>query len=50
MTTTTQSRRVRLPAWLSKKALVGFVVAFVLLYVVPRSCSRSATTCTTSSG
>ena len=35
MTTTAQSRRVRLPAWLSMKALILFVVAFVLLYVAP---------------
>lgn len=35
MTTATQSRRVRLPAWTSKKVLVGFVVVFALLYSVP---------------
>ena len=35
MTTTTKSRRVRLPLWLSGRALVGFVVAFVVLYLAP---------------
>ena len=35
MTTTTESRRLRLPGWLSMRALVVFVVVFVLLYLAP---------------
>jgi branched-chain amino acid transport system permease protein len=35
VTTTTRSRRVRLPEWLSMKALIAFVVAFVMLYLAP---------------
>ena len=35
MTVTTGSRRARTPVWLSTKALVAFVVAFVLLYAAP---------------
>ncbi len=35
MTTTTESRRMRLPTWLSKRALAVFVGAFVLLYLAP---------------
>lgn len=34
-TTTTRSRRVRLPGWLSTRALIIFVVAFALLYLAP---------------
>jgi len=35
MTMTAKSRRARLPGWLSMRALVGFVVAFALLYLAP---------------
>lgn len=35
MSTSTLNSRLRLPGWLSSKALVGFVVAFVLLYAAP---------------
>ena len=35
MTTSTLSSKLRLPGWMSPKALIGFVVAFVLLYAAP---------------
>jgi len=35
MTTSTQRRRVGLPSWASKRALVGFVVVFAVLYLTP---------------
>jgi branched-chain amino acid transport system permease protein len=34
MTTTARSSKASLPGWLSVRALIGFVVGFVLLYVV----------------
>lgn len=34
-TTTTERRRVGLPPWASKRALVAFVVAFAVLYLAP---------------